>query len=154
MTAHVALPAGSNPPGFLRRQWKKLLLVPLVVCVYLAAPYLALFGRIAGDAIKERLHRRSFDPVVWKRSLADENPDDPVRLRMVDDLLRRHRLIGQNRNDVLTLLGSPPKTQYFGQYDLVYWLGPERGVFSIDSEWLAIHFDGRDHVDKADVVRD
>ena len=38
------------------------------------------------------------------------------------------------------ILGKPPKTNYFNEYDYIYWLGPERGFFGIDSEWLVIKF--------------
>ena len=51
------------------------------------------------------------------------------------------------------MLGEPPDTGYFKQYDLVYWLGDERGFFSIDSEWLVIRIDdGR--VIEAEIVTD
>jgi len=59
---------------------------------------------------------------------------------MVDDLLRRHRLVGMGRTQVDELLGVPPHSDYFPEYDYVYWLGRERGAFAIDSEWLVIKF--------------
>jgi len=52
-----------------------------------------------------------------------------------------------SRTDIDQLLGRPPKTEYFSDYDYVYWLGPERGFIRIDSEWLCIKF-------KHDVVTD
>jgi outer membrane protein assembly factor BamE (lipoprotein component of BamABCDE complex) len=74
---------------------------------------------------------------------------------MVDDLLHRHRLRGMTREEVVSLLGTPPETNYFPDYDLVYWLGSERGYFSLGSEWwLAIKFGGNGRVSKTALVRE
>ncbi len=73
---------------------------------------------------------------------------------MVDDLLRQSRLVGMQRANVLRLLGEPTRTGYFRQYDLVYWLGPERGLFSIDSEWLVMLTDSAGRVTEAKLVTD
>jgi hypothetical protein len=107
----------------------------LVVLAGAAATGWAPFG----DAIRERLNRRRFDPVAWQgqKSISNE-----VRIRMVDDLLRRHRFEGMTRQQVTAILGEPDKTEYFREWDLVYWLGPERGFISIDSEWLDFRLDG------------
>jgi len=94
-----------------------------------------------------------FDSHAWRASLLRDD-DDPIRLKMVDSLLEQHRLQGMSRDQIVSLIGKPPKTEYFKQYDFVYWLGPERGGFSIDSEWLAIRFDETDHVREARIVRD
>jgi hypothetical protein len=42
----------------------------------------------------------------------------------------------------VALLGEPPKTEYFKEFDLVYYLGPERGFMGIDSEWLVLKLGG------------
>ncbi len=81
------------------------------------------------------------------------NSKDYVRIKMVDDLLNRNNLIGMSKNEVNDLLGVPPKTEYFSNYDYVYWLGPERGFMSIDSEWLVIKFEN-DKVIEAKITRD
>jgi hypothetical protein len=47
---------------------------------------------------------------------------------------------GKTRAEVEALLGPDSKSDYFREYDLVYWLGAERGYFGIDSEWLVIKF--------------
>jgi hypothetical protein len=73
---------------------------------------------------------------------------------MVDDLLQHHRLRGLDRSGVVALLGEPPHTGYFREYDLVYWLGPERGLMSIDSEWLVMKFDPAGRVTEARLVTD
>ncbi len=73
---------------------------------------------------------------------------------MVDDLLRQNRLVGITRTEVVALLGTPAQTGYFREYDLVYWLGPERGLFSIDSEWLVMRTDSLGRVTEAKLVTD
>jgi len=78
----------------------------------------------------------------WRQG-GGENTFTPVRLQMIEWLVRSHRLDGLTRAEVLAQLGPTRATPYFPDWDLVYWLGPERGFFSIDSEWLVIRF-GRD----------
>lgn len=77
-----------------------------------------------------------------------------VRGCMVDDLLERHELRGMTRDQVVALLGEPPKTDYFREYDLVYWLGPERGLIGIDSEWLVMKLDSNKRVASVELVTD
>jgi hypothetical protein len=65
---------------------------------------------------------------------------------MVDWLFWTKKLDGRTRAEVIALLGPPDGGDYFREPDnLVYWLGPERGIMSIDSEWLVIRIgpDGR-----------
>jgi formyltetrahydrofolate-dependent phosphoribosylglycinamide formyltransferase len=83
-----------------------------------------------------------------RRALADG-----VRIHMVDDLLRTHPLVGMSRAQLEELLGVPPPSEHFRDYDYVYWLGPERGLVSIDSEWLVVRC-GQDKVVSAQVVTD
>lgn len=90
-----------------------------------------------------------FDSAIWKAT----GGDDPARVFMVDDLLRRHPLIGMPRADVEDLLGRPPATDYFRDFEYVYWLGPERGFIAIDSEWLGLKFE-QDRVTEARVLSD
>jgi len=74
---------------------------------------------------------------------------------MVDDLIRSRRLDRISRTDVEKLLGKPTATNYFkDQYDMVYWLGPERGFMGIDSEWLAISLDRNGAVRSYNIVHD
>ena len=72
----------------------------------------------------------------------------------MDDLLAHVPLDGAARTDVVTLLGEPQPTPYFREYDLVYWVGPERGLMSIDSEWLVFRFDARGRVVEKRLVTD
>jgi hypothetical protein len=105
-----------------------------------------------GGDILEYLGRRSFDPVAWKG--ASHSSDDPVRIRMVDDLLQRHQFRGMTREQVTALIGEPDDTPYFKDWDMVYWLGPERGFMSIDSEWLVFRLGDQKTVKDFRVVRD
>ncbi|MCI0330248.1 MAG: hypothetical protein L0196_04755 [candidate division Zixibacteria bacterium] len=89
---------------------------------------------------EDYLQRRAFVSSEWKDEEAARKPPYP-RLRMVDDLLSREKFIGKAHAEVISLLGEPPKTEYFSEYDLVYWLGPERSFISIDSEWLIMKLD-------------
>lgn len=46
------------------------------------------------------------------------------------------------------ILGPDTENAYFKEIDnMVYYLGPERGLISIDSEWLVIEFDNNTVVD-------
>ena len=73
---------------------------------------------------------------------------------MVDDLLERHKLDEMTRAEVVALLGEPDATPYFREWDMVYWLGPERGLMGIDSEWLVLRLDEHQHVVEHRVVTD
>lgn len=92
-----------------------------------------------------------FDSQRWKQV---ERSDDHTRLRMVEHLIKSGRLDGAARSDVISLLGPPDDTDYFSEWDSVYWLGPERGLIGIDSEWLVIRFSPSNVVSEYRVVRD
>jgi hypothetical protein len=92
---------------------------------------------------------------VWWRA-AKQHWSDPLhrRHRIADWLVLSDRLIGHSREDIVTLLGEPPPTEYFKEWDMVYLLGAERGFISIDSEWLVLRLDDRRVVREARIVRD
>ncbi|BCT94068.1 hypothetical protein LYSHEL_30950 [Lysobacter helvus] len=93
----------------------------------------------------------AFDHAAWSTG---DSAGATVRLRMADGLVASHALQGKSRSEVRAMLGPPSTGGYFrGQGD-AYWLGPERGYVSIDSEWLVVHFDANDHVDAATIRRD
>ena len=74
---------------------------------------------------------------------------------MVDDLLEKHEIVGMYRNEIIELLGEPSDTEYFKESDnIVYWLGTERGLVRIDSEWLVIWFDDKDIAIDVKIMRD
>lgn len=130
-----------------------LFLVGGLVAFVLTSPALFFAGSLALDSAKERLHRLDFDSSRWQ-SRAEVESADPVRIRMVDDLLGRYDLEGMGRAEVVELLGETDDTRYFREYDFVYWLGPERGFMSIDSEWLVVRLDANGRVNECRVVRD
>jgi outer membrane protein assembly factor BamE (lipoprotein component of BamABCDE complex) len=76
---------------------------------------------------------------------------------MVDDLMSSGRLDGLSRDQVIALLGPPHLKDFPGeawQCDIHYFLGPERGFFRIDSEWLFITFDKDEKVRRYWIYRD
>jgi len=84
-----------------------------------------------------------FDSENWKNTAPDWTHDS-IRLRMIDDLLDRHQLLGKSRDEIIDLLGEPDDTDYFSDYEMVWWLGPERSFMAIDSEWLLIDLNERE----------
>jgi hypothetical protein len=92
---------------------------------------------------------RAFDKAVWQ-----DEKQESARLEMADRIVARRMLDGKTRVEVLSMLGEPPKTGYFSDWNLVYWLGAERGFVSIDSEWLVVRFDADERVSEYRIVRD
>jgi hypothetical protein len=119
--------------------------VGTVICVGL------VFWLFFRDEVQERLSRKRFETVAWQ---AGQSRTNAVRIRMVDDLLRRHRFIGMARGEVTSIIGEPDKTEYFRDWDMVYWLGPERGFMGVDSEWLVFRIDSEKRVVDYKIVRD
>lgn len=102
--------------------------------VYLSFVALLLFG----PQVKSYLEREAFDSRKW---IEADRSNTNVRQRMVDDLLKTHSLVGKSRTEIEALLGPPTEDSPRGNFDLIYWLGPERGFIQIDSEWLLIRFE-------------
>lgn len=94
---------------------------------------------------------QAFDPVAWQ---SEDKVQKGVRLGMADRLVAQGTLRGKSRAEVVELLGEPPPTEYFRNWDIVYWLGPERGLFSIDSEWLVLRLDQTGRMADYRIVRD
>src|SRR5262245_61954220 len=94
---------------------------------------------------------RPLDPVAWKDPSQVERG---IRLAMADRLVAWGTLRRKTRSQVVELLGEPPDTGYFRSWDLVYWLGPERGYISIDSEWLVLRLGQDGRVIDSRIVRD
>ncbi len=105
---------------------------------------------ILSPSIRNYATQTTFDSVRWKASL---NKRDPIRQRMISSLNANHNLIGKTQDQIEQLLGKPPVTRYFKEYDYVYWLGPEQSLFGIDSEWLCLKFENG-KVIKADRLTD
>ena len=97
------------------------------------------------------LPRNSFNSEEWKQA---EQAEGYPRLAMVDSLIQSRQLDQKAHEEVITLLGPPTDTNYFSDWDAVYWLGPERGFLRLDSEWLVLRFDAEDRVSDYQLVRD
>lgn len=95
---------------------------------------------------------RVFDAEQWQVNASQRGAK--VRLAMADRIVARKMLRGKTRTQVRDMLGEPPRTDYFSDWDLVYWLGPERGFLGIDSEWLVVKLDRTGIVDEFEIVRD
>jgi hypothetical protein len=121
-----------------RKRWLVVGLAGLTVFVVLAVRWAWVLGP-------------AFDPALWQD---EDQVRQGVRLEMADRLLARRTLVGKTRAQVVELLGEPPPTAYFTDWDLVYRLGPERGYFSIDSEWLVLRLGADGRVMDNRVVRD
>lgn len=94
---------------------------------------------------------RAFDPVAWQDQAQVQ---EGVRLSMADRLVARSTLLGKARTEVIALLGEPTPTNYFSDWDMVYWLGEERSIFPIDSEWLVLRFGTEGRVVENRIVTD
>jgi len=95
------------------------LIIILCFCVYKAGVY---------------HYKHTFSTEKWIKS-EEKN-------LMVDDMLEKHELMGMEKDQVYELLGFDTPNAYFKEDDnWVYWLGMERGLISIDSEWLVITFE-------------
>lgn len=83
---------------------------------------------------------RAFDPIAWSDA---KRVKRGVRLGMADRMVARDTLVGKSYEEVLQLLGKPDYVA--AANELTYYLGPERGFISIDSEWLNLKLgpDGR-----------
>jgi len=125
--------------------------IMILIATGLLVVFLLLIAFIRlGPQIEHHFSSIPFDSESWKRA---EDSHDPVRQLMVDDLLAEHELLGRSRAEIDGLLGTPPKTPFFSNYQYVYWLGPERSFIPIDSEWLCIRFEN-DRVVEVKILND
>ena len=112
---------------------------------------IALLGLLAvfvvGAALGIARKGHTFSTEQWQAEPAE-------RTKIVDDLLENYSLVGMTEEEVLALLGQPSdETPFTEQNTLYYYLGDERGLISIDSEWLVITMeDGV--VSSADITTD
>lgn len=127
---------------------------PIAFAAGTITPYLLLVGYLfVGPGIEEWSHRRHFEPAAWRQ---DDSTDPmwPARLAMVDDLLEGQHFNGKPRALVDSLLGPGDSTEYYREWDIVYWLGPERGMLRIDSEWLVFRVGPDGRITDHRIVRD
>lgn len=130
-----------------------------LLCLAVAAVFLAILGWACREpSLSDIFRRQKFVAETWRNQQAGQYDDLwPPRLRMVDDLISTGILDGMSLPKLLDLLG-PPDDQKFpftnGQHYIRYYLGPERGFFRIDSEWLFISLDGEERVQRYWLYRD
>ncbi|AHA06886.1 hypothetical protein COM33_21145 [Bacillus toyonensis] len=68
--------------------------------------------------------------------------DEEKRVHMVDDFMRKYKLIGKSNEEITQLLGTPTETRNEEEGVItLYYLGTERGFIPIDSEQLIFQFD-------------
>jgi hypothetical protein len=151
--------------------WISVLIVLLFRCIkgrhvragfYLlgtATPLVLMIGWILfGPVITNCVHQQKFNAEAWKtQEQVDHDPVWPPRLCMVDDLMSGGQLDGLSSNQVITLLGLPHDKGFPGgakSCDIHYYLGPERGLIRIDSEWLFISLNADGNVQKYWLYRD
>ena len=120
--------------------------------VIIPAVLFATVFMLALPAYKDYTNRMEFDSRTWKHH--NTSKQEPQRIRMIDSLLEHKDLIGMHYSDIIDLLGQPEDTAYFKNWDMVYWLGPERGYISIDSEWLVLRYDQNKTITEYRVVTD
>jgi len=113
---------------------------------------------LLGSPIENYLNQEDFDAKVWRES--GGKPEDfnwPPRLKMIDSLMEQKLLDGLTREEVIQLLGPPDSDNWAAATNpdkITYYLGPERGFISIDSEMLSINFDENDRVKEYRIWRD
>ena len=136
----------------MKRRWRVL---AIVVAVPVVAYVLAVAYFTFVPSAEDHAHRVPFVPQTWRDRSLDQDPLWPTRLRMVDDLIAQRHLDGLSRAQTESLLGPGDKTGKWADWDLIYWLGPERrGMFRIDSEWLVIRLDASGKVARYRIVGD
>jgi hypothetical protein len=122
--------------------------IALVLIITAAAGYFTLLGfSNVRNAMDIGNHcrfcfepKQSFDSTIWKES--DEGLEQRRRVKMVDDLLVKHQLIGMTTTDIIKLLGIPTATDAttddFPGFNYAYYLGPEREFPWFDSVYLCL----------------
>ena len=110
---------------------KKYVSISLIIIIL---PVLISFGLLIYNEVESKF--------IYEKWIKKEDK----RIWMVDDLLEKHEIVGMSKDDIEKLLGKPSDIAYFKELDnMVYYLGPERGLVRIDSEWLIIRF-GEDDI--------
>jgi len=118
--------------------------------VYVATMIFVLASFFLED-VREYQNRIPFNSASWK---ADQDTENPLRIRMVDDLLAKNDFHGAAKAEIVALLGEPDHDVIFTDRDLPYRLGPERDYFSLDTEWLVFRLNLHDDVIDYAIMRD
>jgi hypothetical protein len=124
----------------VERPWKRRVTTATLAVFGLAC--LPVLWVIGSEVFQDWRHRQAFDADRWQRQgFSKYDPDWPPRLCMADHLIGGRILLGKTEAQVIALLGRPTDrmtTAGTSASLLSYYLGPERGLFRIDSETLCI----------------
>lgn len=140
-------PGDTQGSEALSRRRVVAVLVIVVLGSLLVAPLALGFLRYGSPL--EYFRRRAFDSQTWRAAGSEDD-----RIRMVDDLVDDVLRVGMTRAEIEGLLGPVSQTSKFADWDLVYRLGMERSLMSIDSEWLVVRLGAEGRVTEFRIVRD
>jgi SmpA / OmlA family len=144
--------ASESQPGRLRSRLRTRLLIGAAIALGLLI-VMCIGGRLLGWM--RGVESRPFDRAEWlSPGWGLFNSAHPVRQQMVDDLLAHSLKVGMPMNEVRWLIGPPDRNPYYAPGDWTYRLGDERGMISVDSEWLAVDFDEQGRVRKVELCTD
>jgi hypothetical protein len=126
--------------SFIRAVFWSTTIAVLVVAVFGAVGIVLTKGWTEATECepKTKCEKLPFDSTVWK-SYGDWN--NPVRLKMMDDLSASYGVRGKPQAWIDEQLGTPERTHPFGdQCDYVYWLGPAPTLVATEFGWLCLSF--------------
>jgi hypothetical protein len=125
-----------------------LLAILIPVCLLVVALLAFLWLYVMPGSSTQNLPAIAFDPAKWKD---DAMAEEGVRIRMIDDLLSKYKLQGMSRAEIVGLLGESDDKTGWGDWNMVYCLGPERSWISLDQEWLLLRLDKEQKVTEFEV---
>jgi hypothetical protein len=133
-----------------KSNWVKIVAIAIVVTgvVYVGAIFTVDFvlARVLPQGPYAERTPTAFSREVWLASGADRGG---ARYLMLDDLLRRHPLVGLGRAEVAELLGPPSATP--AGFGTSYYLGPINHPFREGKSWLVLSFDAAERVTSLEV---
>ena len=95
-----------------------------------------------------------FDADEWRAAERAGADRSNGRLGMGARLVRTGALIGKTKTEVLVMLGEPMPHPEFADWDLVYWLGPERSFMVLGSEYLLLRLSEESRVRECRIMSD
>ena len=143
--------AGRKPlPAFAKASWGAALGLALSIVMTLAPSWLAQRGLPLGPEFAR------FDPVRWQNPAASGGGTGKSERQKMLKHLVAGVLPGKSEEELVELLGPSLQTPYFSERDrdLIYLLGPQQGLFGVDSEWLLIWVDDSGHFERCEIVND
>ena len=90
-----------------------------------------------------------FDREAWLESSRGDDKGTEEQTEIAERLVECRLLLGRGSAEVRRMLGPPDEQYRRKRTTWLYELGPERSMFSIDSEFLKITFARRGRVDRA-----